>query len=681
MKNTVSITLAALLISAFSADKPKVGVDVKGMNGKIKPYHNFYDYANGNWLKNNPIPNDEARWGSFNVLADNNSKILHAILQNSLTANAAKGQPMHTIKSFYILAKDTNAINTQRYESLSRLISNIMLIQNTNDLVLQIAQLQKIGVRTAFSIEVSQDVKNSSIYAPYLSQDGLGLPDKEYYTKADERNVLIRNKYVELINYSFDDLQQDVEAKGINWENKPENMGLTLLAFESLLAKNMMSKVEMRDMEKQYNPYFLPQLTKTYSTINWDAYFKELNLSITSNQQVIVMQPEYFATLNQILTTDINTWKYYLTWRLLLATTTYLHDELVTAGFNFYGTTLTGAKAQKPRWKRIINQANALIGELVAQEYVKVAFTPESKKRVSEMVEYMRQAYSQRIAKLDWMSETTKQKAQEKLNSFTKKLGYPDKWTDFSALSIPNNYFVYWYFNASTFWFNKNIEKLGKMVDKSEWEMLPQTVNAYYNPVNNEIVFPAAIMQPPFYNANADDAVNYGAIGAVIGHEFSHGFDDQGSKYDANGNLNNWWTDQDRINFDIRTKKLVAQYNTFEPVKGAFVNGELTLGENIADLAGLTVAFDAYQRSLQGKPRTKIDGLTPEQRFFVGFAQVWRTNARDEFLRQQVVTDPHAPAKYRVLGTLGNIPEFYSAFGVQNSHSMWIDEVRRVKIW
>lgn len=681
MKNTVSIILAALLLSAFSADTPKVGVDINAMNKKIKPYQNFYEYANGNWLKNNPIPGDEARWGSFNVLADNNNKILQTILQNSLTANAITGQPMHTIKSFYTLATDTNAINTQRYESLNRLISNIMLIQNTNDLVKQIAQLQQIGVRTAFSLEVGQDVKNSSIYTPYLSQDGLGLPDKEYYTKSDERNVLIRNKYVELINFTFSDLMQDLQAKGINWENMPENMGRTLLEFESQLAKNMMSKVEMRDMEKQYNPYFLPQLNKTYTAINWEIYFKTINLSVTSSQQVIVMQPEYFATLNQTLTTDINTWKYYLVWRLLHAATPYLHDELVTAGFNFYGTTLTGAKAQKPRWKRTIIQANALIGELVAQEYVKVAFTPESKKKVSEMVEFMRQAYRQRINKLDWMSETTKQKAQEKLNSFTKKLGYPDKWTDFSALNIPNNYFVNWYFNASTFWFNKNMERLGKTVDKTEWEMLPQTVNAYYNPVNNEIVFPAAIMQPPFYNAEADDAVNYGAIGAVIGHEFSHGFDDQGSKYDANGNLNNWWTEQDRINFETRTQKLVAQYNAFEPVKGTFVNGELTLGENIADLAGLTVAFDAYQRSLQGKPRTKINGLKPEQRFFVGFAQVWRTNARDEFLRQQVVTDPHSPAKYRVLGTVSNIPEFYTAFDVQNSHSMWIDENKRVKIW
>jgi len=322
-----------------------------------------------------------------------------------------------------------------------------------------------------------------------------------------------------------------------------------------------------------------------------------------------------------------------------------------------------------------------MIGELVAQEYVKVAFTPESKKRVNEMVDNLRESFRDRINKLDWMSDPTKAKAIEKLNSFTRKLGYPDKWTDLTQLKVSRESYIANYFNSSEFWFKYNLNKLGNPVDKDEWEMLPQTVNAYYNPVNNEIVFPAAIMQPPFFDANADDAVNYGAIGAVIGHEFSHGFDDQGSKYDAQGNLNDWWTAEDRKLFDERTKVLVNQFNQFEVLDSVFVNGELTLGENIADLAGLTVSYDAYMRSLAGKQRTNIDGYTPEQRFFIGFGQVWRGHARPEFLRQQVVTDPHSPAKFRVLGPLSNMPQFYNAFGVKKGDGMWRDESARAKIW
>ena len=322
-----------------------------------------------------------------------------------------------------------------------------------------------------------------------------------------------------------------------------------------------------------------------------------------------------------------------------------------------------------------------MIGELVAQEYVKVAFTPESKKRVNEMVDNLRESFRDRINKLDWMSAATKTKALEKLNSFTRKLGYPDKWTDLSQLKVTEDSYITNYFSSSEFWFKYNLGKLGKPVDKDEWEMLPQTVNAYYNPVNNEIVFPAAIMQPPFFDPKADDAVNYGAIGAVIGHEFSHGFDDQGSKYDAQGNLNDWWTAEDRKLFDERTKVLVEQFNKFEVLDSVFVNGELTLGENIADLAGLTVSYDAYMRSLEGKPKTTIDGYTPEQRFFIGFGQVWRGHARPEFLRQQVVTDPHSPAKFRVLGPLSNMPQFYNAFGVKKGDGMWRDENNRAKIW
>jgi putative endopeptidase len=393
------------------------------------------------------------------------------------------------------------------------------------------------------------------------------------------------------------------------------------------------------------------------------------------------MQPDYFLHLNSSMLSNLDVWKTYLKWKVINTSSPYLHSKAVNANFAFYGTKLTGTKEQKPRWKTVIGHANNMIGELVAQEYVKIAFTPESKKRVNEMVDNLRESFRDRINKLDWMSDPTKAKAIEKLNSFTRKLGYPDKWTDLTQLKVSRESYIANYFNSSEFWFKYNLNKLGNPVDKDEWEMLPQTVNAYYNPVNNEIVFPAAIMQPPFFDAKADDAVNYGAIGAVIGHEFSHGFDDQGSKYDAQGNLNDWWTAEDRKLFDERTKVLVNQFNQFEVLDSVFVNGELTLGENIADLAGLTVSYDAYMRSLAGKQRTNIDGYTPEQRFFIGFGQVWRGHARPEFLRQQVVTDPHSPAKFRVLGPLSNMPQFYNAFGVKKGDGMWRDESARAKIW
>ena len=499
----------------------------------------------------------------------------------------------------------------------------------------------------------------------------MGLPDKDYYLKSDNRSQDIRKAYVNYVNEMF------TMATGQN----DVNIGKNILQFETEMAQNCMSRTERRNMEKQYNPLTPEELNNKYSNIAWVQYFERIGLNTNRVTHFIVMQPDYFLHLNTSMNANLDVWKTYLKWKVINASSPYLHSKAVNANFAFYGTKLTGTKEQKPRWKTVIGHANNMIGELVAQEYVKVAFTPESKKRVNEMVDNLRESFRDRINKLDWMSAPTKTKAIEKLNSFTRKLGYPDKWTDLTQLKVSRESYIANYFNSSEFWFKYNLNKLGNPVDKDEWEMLPQTVNAYYNPVNNEIVFPAAIMQPPFFDANADDAVNYGAIGAVIGHEFSHGFDDQGSKYDAQGNLNDWWTAEDRKLFDERTKVLVNQFNQFEVLDSVFVNGELTLGENIADLAGLTVSYDAYMRSLAGKQRTNIDGYTPEQRFFIGFGQVWRGHARPEFIRQQVVTDPHSPAKFRVLGPLSNMPQFYNAFGVKKGDGMWRDESARAKIW
>lgn len=663
--------VTALTASAFMYATIK-GVDVASIDKTVAPTSDFFRYANGNWIKNNPIPESEGRWTAFNIVAERNNQLLKDILEKAAkNKQATPGSAQHKIGMFYRAAMDTAQLEQQKFNALGAILKQIDLAGSPSELVSLIAELHRMGIPAAFGFEISQDVKNSNEYAPYLSQGGLGLPDKDYYLKSDERSENIRKAYLKYINQVF----------ALYKSSPVESNGKIVLDFETRLAKQCMSRTERRNMEKQYNPNSLEELSNNYGALQLERYFEKIQLPTAEIKKVIVMQPAFFSMLNTMMDEPVENWKVYLKWKVLNASAPYLHAAMVNANFDFYGKVLTGTKEQKPRWKRVINHANSMIGELVGQEFVKVAFTPESKKRVNEMVDNLRESFRERIQQLVWMSPVTKEKALEKLNSFTRKLGYPDKWTDMGALVITEKSYIDNYFNSNRFWFDYNVQKLGKPVDKTEWEMLPQTVNAYYNPVNNEIVFPAAIMQPPFFDPKADDAVNYGAIGAVIGHEFSHGFDDQGSKYDAQGNLKDWWTADDRKLFDERTKVLVEQFNKFEVLDSVYVNGELTLGENIADLAGLTVSYDAYQRSLKGKARTNIDGYTPEQRFFIGFGQVWRGHARPEFLRQQVVTDPHSPARFRVLGPLSNMPEFYKAFNVKAGDGMWRNESERAKIW
>jgi putative endopeptidase len=673
MKNKIIIAgaITALSASAFIYATVNKGVDVAAMDKSVAANNDFFSYANGNWIKNNPIPESESRWSAFNIVAERNNLLLKTILEEAAKNNSAlPNSNIHKIGIFYQTAMDTAKLELQKFDMLNPILGKIKNINTTGDLITTIAEMHMMGISAGFGFDVSQDVKNSNTNIAYLAQGGLGLPDKDYYLKMDDRSVTIRQGYQKHIQECFRQIDGNIN---------PNDLAL-ILDLETTLARSCMSRTERRNMDRQYNLTSLQEFSDQCVNIDWRRYFTTIGIEGELNR-FVVMQPEFFTQLNQLFIGDLKAWKMYLKWRVLNTTAPYLHKNAVNANFNFYGKMLTGAKEQKPRWKRAIGYANGMIGELVAQEYVKVAFTPESKKRVNVMVDNLRESFRERITNLDWMSAATKIKALEKLNSFTRKLGYPDKWTDLNNLEISRESFVTNYFNSSKFWFKYTLDKLNKPVDKTEWEMLPQTVNAYYNPVNNEIVFPAAIMQPPFFDPKADDAVNYGAIGAVIGHEFSHGFDDQGSKYDAQGNLNDWWSETDRKLFDARTKILVNQFNGFEVLDSVFVNGELTLGENIADLAGLTVAYDAYQRSLQNKSRTNIDGFTPEQRFFIGFGQVWRGHARNEFLRQQVVTDPHSPARFRVIGTLSNMPQFYQAFGVKKGDGMWLADSTRAKIW
>lgn len=672
IKLIIGSACTLLLVSAFMYTKMLKGVDIASIDKTVDPKDDFFMYANGNWIKNNPIPESESRWSAFNVLAEQNNILLKKILEEaSQNTDASPESNTYKIGTFYRVAMDTIQIDKQGFLPIQFVMNGIDAITNSNDFIARIAELQSMGISVFFNSSVSQDVKNSSRYSLYIEQGGLSLPDRDYYLKKDERTESIRKAYMEYI--------KDV---CMQYGNYYEGLEKEILMAETALAKSCMTRTERRDMEKQYNPIAYNEMALRFPSINWDVYFNRLGFPRKlTNEPIIVMQPEYLKTVNLIFSEDLKKWKNYLKWRVLTTTAPYLHNKMVMAHFNFYGKTFSGAKEIKPRWKRVIAEANGQVGEIVAQEYVKVAFTPESKARVNKMVDYLSESFKDRIQKLDWMGSATKEKALEKLNSFTRKLGYPDKWHDLSELIIIEDSYIANFFNSNKFWNAFNLNKFGKPVDKTEWEMLPQTVNAYYNPVNNEIVFPAAIMQPPFFNPDADDAVNYGAIGAVIGHEFSHGFDDQGSKYDAQGNLNDWWTAEDRKLFEERTSKLVNQFNGYEALDSVFVNGELTLGENIADLAGLTVAYDAFQRSLKGTKKKKIDGYTPEQQFFLGFGQVWRGHAREAYTRQQVVTDPHSPAKFRVLGTLSNMPQFYSAFKVKKGDKMWRPDSTRVVIW
>ncbi|HCP92468.1 MAG TPA: peptidase M13 [Bacteroidetes bacterium] len=674
---TILLTSAATLLigGAFVYKSKDKGVDIQSIDKKANPRNDFNQFANGKWIQNNPVPSTESRWTSFNVIAERNYDLLRTILETAAAdKSASKGSARQKIGDFYRIAMDTNKLEADNYAPLTTDLGSIMVLVDAKDVMNYVGKMHRKGLPAFFGFGVNQDVKKSDEYACYLSQAGLGLPDRDYYLKDDEKSKNIRKEYLNHISRMFQMIGNNTPES--------EKIANDILEFETALAKASMTRVERRDPDKTYNKKTTQELETSYPNINWKGYFEQTGLAKKNVSTFIVGQPLFFEELNKRMgTTSIFTLRNYLKWKAVSSSSSYMSSRFADESFRFYSTILTGTKEQKPRWKRTVNQANNLIGELVAQEYVKVAFSEESKKRLNKMVDNLREAFKIRIQNLDWMSAETKTKALEKLASFNRKIGYPDKWTDFTKLEIKNDSYLENYFRSNTFEFDDNINRLGKPIDKAEWGMLPQTVNAYYSPLMNEIVFPAAIMQPPFFDPAADDAVNYGAIGAVIGHEFSHGFDDKGCKFDAKGNLNNWWTEADKSKFDARTKVMVNQYNKYKVEDSVYVNGELTLGENIADFAGLTVSYDAYMLSLKGKEKKKINGFTPEQRFFIGFAQVWRGNARPEFLRQQVVTDPHSPARFRVLGPLSNMPQFYEAFGVQKGDGMYRDDSVRVKIW
>ncbi|PCJ89795.1 MAG: peptidase M13 [Flavobacteriales bacterium] len=657
---------------ATQAEKQYKGVETANMDPTVSPCIDFYQYANGAWLTNNPIPETESRWGSFHEVRDRNNDILKKILEDATNnADAAQGSNTQKIGDFYFCAMDSAKLNADGITPLRNEFDIIANIKNTDDLITAIAHYHSQGIWPLFKIDIDQDAKQSTQYTTYFGQGGLGLPDRDYYLRDDAKSTQIRVDYNTLVTKMF-------ELLGELPEDASEN-AKTVIEIETQLAKASMTRVETRDIENIYNKRTAEEFKTATPNINWNAYFDKTGINIS---EMVVNQPLFFEEINTMVnSTTLNDWKTYLNWYLINSTANKLSSDFENQSFWFYSTILRGIPKIQPRWKRVLKAANSSLGQIIGQEFVRTAFSEESKQRVNEMVDNLFAEFGDRIKTLDWMSEETQKQAQKKLSTVTRKMGYPDKWLDYSSLEINRDSYVTNWLQCNKFEFKRQVNKLGQPIDENEWHMPPQTVNAYYNPLMNEIAFPAGILQPPFFNPEADDAVNYGSMGAVIGHEFTHGFDDQGSKFDSEGNVNNWWTDQDKENFMEKAQLIVEQFNNYEALDSLFVNGQLTLGENIADLGGVSISFAAYQRSLEGKEQQAIDGFTPEQRFFIAYGQVWKNNYRPEALRQLVLTNPHSPSHFRVIGPLSNFPAFHEAFGCSEGEPMVRADSTRAKIW
>jgi predicted metalloendopeptidase len=649
------------------------GIETQYIDQGVRVQDDFFGHLNGKWLQTTEIPSDRTSWGTFIKLRDDTQGQIRGIVEADQKKPGKKaGSDEQKIGDLYTSFMDEKKLEALGTRPLAGELNRIRALKDKKGIPALVAHLSQIGVANPYGIGVAQDAKESTKYATYIRQGGLGLPDRDYYLKADDKRMAdIKAKYeqhvAKVLTLAGD---KDAAAKA-----------KAIVAFETELAKVQWTRVELRDPNKSYNKMSVEELAKLAPDYDWKAALGAAGIGNKADY-VIVGQPSYISGFNEVLNkTDLATLKDYFQWQVLREFSPYLAKAFVDERFDFYGKTLSGVKEQEPRWKRGVATVEGALGEALGREYTAQYFPPERKARMEELVKNVLAAYKESINSLDWMGPETKKEAQAKLAKFNPKIGYPSKWRDYSKLAIKKDDLVGNVMRASNFAYNRNINKLGKPIDREEWGMTPQTINAYYNSRLNEIVFPAAILQPPFFNAAADDAVNYGAIGAVIGHEIGHGFDDKGSQSDGDGNLRNWWTKEDEARFKAKTDMLVKQYDAFEPVPGYHVNGALTLGENIGDNSGLAIAYKAYKISLHGQPAPVIDGLTGDQRFFMGFGQVWRSKMRDEAAINQVKTDPHSPGQFRANGTLRNQAAFYEAFGVKEGDKMYLKPEERVTIW
>ncbi len=660
---------AVALVAQAPAHHP--GINPANLDTSVKPCQDFYHFANGGWLKTHTIPADKPMIGAFTEVMDRNRKILHEILEaTSAKRTWPKGSVQQKVGDFFAAGMDEKAIEKRGLAPMKPIFATISGLKNAKELPAVLAKLHNEGIPGCFGFYVAPDDKDSTHYLGALNQGGLGLPDRDYYLNNDPRTKEIRAKYVAHVAKML-----QLAGDSPDLANARAHVVLDL---ETQLAKIAWSRVELRDPQKTYNKWTLAQLDKQAPGFDWALYFKDRGVHL---QDLNVGQPSYMEAFAKLAaSTPAIEWRTYLRWHAIHDAAAVLPKPFGDENFAFYGKVLSGVPEQEARWKRVEGMEDGLIGEALGQLYVQKAFPPESKQRVLQLVDNLRSALHDRILALDWMSEATKQQAIKKLDAFTVKIGYPDKWKTYPFDVKRNDYFGD-VLRASIYHVHYNLSKLGKPVDRTEWGMTPPTVNAYYNPSMNEIVFPAGILQPPFFNPQADDAVNYGAIGWVIGHEMTHGFDDEGRQFDGQGNLKNWWTPEDIKAYQARTNLMVKQFDGYEPLPGQHVNGRLTLGENIADLGGMKIAYAAFMKSLHGKEPAKIDGFTAEQRFFLGAATIWRTEIRDAAEAVRLKVDPHSPAQFRVNGPMSDLPEFYKAWDCQPGCPMRRPKAERPAIW
>lgn len=662
-----AITTAAI---AFSDKKPKY-IDPANMDVTVKPGDNFYLYANGSWIKKNPIPASKTRWGSFDMLREESSQRLQILLQDA-EKNVGKDRATQMIGDFYRSGMDSAAIEAKGYTPIKADLDRLASLTSKGEVVNEIATMRTKGLGSPlFGMFVGQDRKNVNLYIPQIGQGGTTLPDRDYYLKDDARSTTIRKAYRDHVERMFSLVGENAAMSAYNAD--------AILRIETALAKAQMSRVEMRDPYKTYNKFSVKDLSAQTPSLNWSNLLQQMK--VTGVDSVLVGNPAFLKTADILLTAlPLQDWKTYLRWNVLKNASPYLSSAFVNESFKL-SQVLTGQKEQTPRWQRTSGLIDGTLGDLLGQLYVQKYFKGEAKTRMQEMVANLQTTFADRIKRLDWMSDATKQRALQKLTAFTKKIAYPDKWKDYQGVTINGADFVSNLRSTSQWSYNYMVNRLGKPVDRTEWGMTPSTINAYYNPVNNEIAFPAGILQFPFFDFGADDAIIYGGIGAVIGHEMTHGFDDQGAQYGAAGNLENWWSKEDEAKFKAKAQQVVDQYNAYTVLDTLHVNGRLTLGENLADIGGLSIAYEAFTKTQQAKDGKKIDGFTPQQRFFLSWAQIWRNNAVPETQAQLILTDPHSPGEYRANGAVVNMDEWYAAFNVQAGDKLYVAPERRIKVW
>jgi predicted metalloendopeptidase len=684
MKSKLLLLMPLVLVAACAVERaaaPKTestaplgsGVMLQNFDKTVRPQDDFYRHVNGRWLNVTSIPTDRSNYGAFTLLEEGAERHLREILEEAASQpSRAPGSDSQKVGDFYASFMDEAAIDSKGLQPLAQEFARIEAIASLKDLATYVGHSQRIAVAQPFVYFIAIDERKSTEYISTVYQTGLGMPDRDYYLSDDAQLKDVREKYRVYIG----DL---LAAAGTP---DAATAAQKIFALESRLAQAHWTRVQNRDVEKTYNRYDLAALAKLMPAFDWNAFLGAAAVPVAKAPAIIVTQPSYFEALNKaIQDVPLTDWKAYFRYKLLSTYAPDLPARFVELQFNFNGRTVSGIEEMKPRWKRGVDTVENAIGDLVGKIYVERHFSYAAKQRMDQLIGNLIEAYSEGIDDLEWMSGTTKQKAHAKLALFTAKIGYPEKWRDWSSLQVRRDDLIGNEMSAAAVVHDRGIAKLGGRIDKTEWFMTPQTVNAYYNPPANEIVFPAAILQPPFFNVAADDAVNYGAIGAVIGHEISHGFDDQGRRYDGEGNLNDWWAPQDNEEFTRRAKALGAQYSALSPVAGLNINADLTMGENIADLSGIAVAYRAYKLSLKGKPAPVIDGFTGDQRFFIGWAQGWARKYREDELRKRMRTDPHSPSEYRTNAVVANLPEFHQAFDVKPGDKMYRAAPERVKIW